>query len=160
MNEIPPETSVFVDTNILIYSISNHPIYGQWCDDLFDRISKGDLRGSISVIILNELLHKLMIGEIAQKYGLKPEQVILRIKRDRTILKSLHAYEIVEDVVQNYNLSILSVNVETFKLAHEYMQDYRLLSNDALHLAVMTQLEISDLVTNDKDFESIHTLRI
>lgn len=76
MSEIPQAIYVFVDTNILIYSVSSHPIYGQWCDELFDRISKGELRGSISVIILNELLHKLMIGEIAQKYSLKPEQVI------------------------------------------------------------------------------------
>ena len=118
------------------------------------------MTGFISVIVLNELLHKLMIGEIAQKCILKPEQVISRVKRDRTIMEHLQAYEIVEDVVQNYNLSILPVAVESFKLACKFMQEYRLLSNDAHHLAVMKQFEILDLVTNDKDFDSVSTLRI
>ena len=38
MSEIPLDRHVFIDTNILIYSISSHPTYGQWCDGLFDRI--------------------------------------------------------------------------------------------------------------------------
>lgn len=76
------------------------------------------------------------------------------------MMENLQAYEIVEDVVQNYNLSIIPINMDTFKLAHKCMQDYLLLSNDALHLAAMRQFEISDLVTNDKDFDSIPKLRI
>jgi predicted nucleic acid-binding protein len=45
-------------------------------------------------------------------------------------------------------------------MAYQFMQDYRLLSNDALHLAVMKQNEILDIVTNDKDFELITNIKV
>jgi predicted nucleic acid-binding protein len=89
MSDIPIDRLVFVDTNILLYSIGSHPLHGLWCDQLFDAISIGKSKGYISVIVLNELLHKLIIGEIAQKYNLKPEHVISHLKRNRAMLHDL-----------------------------------------------------------------------
>ncbi len=87
--------SLFVDTNILLYAITEHPRFGSWCDSLLNRIQRGELNGYISVIVLNELVHKLIIGEIAQKVELKPGQVVRYLKRHRGVLKNLEAYGIV-----------------------------------------------------------------
>jgi predicted nucleic acid-binding protein len=45
-------------------------------------------------------------------------------------------------------------------LALKFIQQYRIFSNDALHLAVMNQFEISDLASNDKDFDPISDIKI
>jgi len=125
-----------------------------------DCIIKGEITGYVSVIVLNELLHKLIIGEIAQKYDLKPKQVLLRIKQDRTMFEELQAYEVIDDVIKNYGLKILPVSTKSFKLAIKFIQEFRLLTNDALHLAVMNQFEIADIASNDSDFDPIRIIKI
>ena len=53
MNQVPSGTHLFLDTNILLYAIAEHPRLGPWCDTLLDRIRQGDVAGYISVIVLN-----------------------------------------------------------------------------------------------------------
>lgn len=113
-----------------------------------------------SLIVLNELIHKLIIGEVAQKTRLKPSQVIQYLKRHRKVLEDLEAYEILAEVETAYGLVILEATPETFLTARQLMQAYRLLSNDALHLAVMQKAGLRDLATNDADFDSIEALRL
>ncbi len=160
MTRIPAGTKLFVDTNIFLYSISSHPVHGPWCDALFLRIARGELEGYISVIVLNELLHKLLIAEIAQKYNIPPEQVAPLLKAKRNSYSGLQSFEVIDDVMLNYNLSILPVNVESFKLTCHLMQEHVILSNDAWHLSLMQQSGITNLVTNDKDFDRIRTIQV
>jgi len=98
MNQVPSGSRLFLDTNILLYAITEHPRFGPWCDALLDRIRQEDVAGYISVIVLNELIHKLIIGEVAQKAGLKPGQVIQYLKRHRKVLEDLEAYEVLAEV--------------------------------------------------------------
>jgi len=77
---IPPDSQVFIDTNILLYSISEHNRFAEWCDELLDRIIKKELKGFISIIVLNELIHKLIIGEISQKKGIEPKYVVRQLR--------------------------------------------------------------------------------
>ena len=160
MNSIPAGSRVFLDTNILLYAIAEHPRFGFWCDGLLDRIHRGELAGHVSVIVLNELVHKLMIGEVAQKTGLKPGQVIPYVKRQSEILETLEAYEIVAQVEASYGLRILGVTSDSFQTARRLMQTHRLLSNDALHLAVMYEAGVRDLVTGDADFDGIEGIQV
>jgi predicted nucleic acid-binding protein len=112
------------------------------------------------VIVLNELVHKLIIGEVAQKMGLKPGQVIRYLKRHGEILETLEAYEVAAEVETSYGLTILGVTAETFSTARRLMQIHRLLSNDALHLAVMQEAKIWNLVTNDTDFDKVEGIQV
>lgn len=87
MNDIPTDSQIFLDTNILLYAIAEHPRFGPWCDTLLDRIQRGELVGHVSVIVLNELVHKLIVGEVAQKAELKPGQVVQYLKGHREMLE-------------------------------------------------------------------------
>jgi predicted nucleic acid-binding protein len=89
MMEIPSHSQVFLDTNILLYAITEQPRFGPWCNDLLDRIHGGHVKGHISVIVLNELIHKLVIGEVAEKIGLKPGQVVQHLKHNPEELEKL-----------------------------------------------------------------------
>ena len=160
MSNIPTESQVFLDTNVLLYAITEHPRFGLWCDALLDRIQRGEVVGYISVVVLNEFIHKLIIGEIAQKVGLKPDRVVQYLKRHREILGTLEAYEVAAEVQTSYSLVILGVTAETCLLARRLMQVHQLLSNDAFHLAVMQETGIQDLVTNDTDFDGIEGLQV
>lgn len=43
MNDIPKHSKVFVDTNILLYALTDHLRFGAWSNTLLDRIHRGDL---------------------------------------------------------------------------------------------------------------------
>ena len=76
------------------------------------------------------------------------------------MLTDLAAYEVVEDVEKNYGFQMAGVGVETFAVARALMREHRLLSNDALHLAVMQIEAITDLVTNDRNFDRVVGIRV
>ncbi len=76
------------------------------------------------------------------------------------MLDALEAYQVVAEVETNYNLAILGVAAETFAEARRLMQAHRLLSNDALHLAVMQEADIRNLVTNDADYDGIEGIQV
>jgi predicted nucleic acid-binding protein len=75
MPSIPTGRRVFLDTNVLLYAVTEHPGYGKWADVLPDRIRNNRVEGVISVIVLNELLHQLAIGEVSQREELHPSLV-------------------------------------------------------------------------------------
>jgi len=157
---IPSHSQVFLDTNILLYAVTDHPRFGQWCNMLLDRIHRGDMTGHVSAIVLNEFIYKLIIGEVAQKTGLKPGQVIQHLKRKPEALEKLEAYAIVDEVDTGYDLIILEVTADIFRMARRFIQAHRLMSNDALHLAVMQKSNLQNLVTNDSDFDGIEGVHV
>ena len=160
MIEISSHSKVFLDTNILLYAVTDHPRFGQWCNTLLDRIHRGDVTGYVSAVVLNEFIHKLIIGEVAQKTGLKPGQVIQYLKRKPEALEELETYAIVDEVDARYDLIILEVTADIFRMARRLMQAYRLMSNDALHLAVIQKSNLQNLATNDSDFDGIEGVHV
>ena len=160
MSPVPTGGRVFVDANVLLYAVTEHPVYGEWANTLLDRISRGEVEGVVSVIVLNELLHQLVIGEVSHKQGIRPFQAVRYIKEHPDVLSDLVAYEVVEDVEKNYGLRVVEIGVEAFALARTLMREHRLLSNDALHLAVMQIEAMTDLVTNDRDFDRVAGIKV
>lgn len=79
--EIPSGLEFYIDTNYFLYYITEHPKYINWCENFFDRINAGELKGVISIVVLNELLHKLIIGEIAETKNINTFSVIKYIKK-------------------------------------------------------------------------------
>lgn len=46
MSSVPTKCRVFVDTNVLLYAVTEHPVYGEWANTLLDRISRGEIEGT------------------------------------------------------------------------------------------------------------------
>ena len=115
--QVPSGLEIFIDTNFFIYSITVHPHYGAWCEKFLERVKSGDIKGRISVIVLNELMHKLIVGEIAEKKNIKPFSAVSYIKKNPDVLENLKAYEIVEEVASDYNVTIIDIKKIFFWLA-------------------------------------------
>jgi len=160
LEDIPDNSAVFVDANILLYDISGHSIYGNSCKGFLRRGKKGEIKGITSIIVLNEVLHKLVLGEVAEERGLRLYQVIDIIKQNPEILKDLRTYEVMDKIESASNLSILKAMPQNFTMARRLMKEHSLLSNDALHLAVMKENNLINLASNDSDFERVEWIRV
>ncbi len=158
LDRVPQESKFFIDTNIFLYDITDHPEFGQITKGFLKKIEFGIIQGKTSVIVLNELLHKLVIGEIAEKYNLKLFQVPAILKQNPTILSSLKSYELVNKIELIPNLEILSITKEIFSLAKSYMIKYNLMTNDAIIAATCNINGVSNIATNNGDFDRIDFL--
>jgi hypothetical protein len=46
MLSVPIGCRVFMDTNVLLYAVTEHPGYGKWADALLDRIRSNEIEGT------------------------------------------------------------------------------------------------------------------
>ena len=60
----------------------------------------------------------------------------------------------------NSNVVILSVNFEVLKTARELSEKHDLLLSDAIHAATCKIYAISDMATNDADFDRVDFIRV
>lgn len=158
LDRVFPESKIFIDTNIFLYDITYHSEFGLTIKNFLKNIELGLFQGKTSIIVLNELLHKLVIGEIAEKYKLKLFQVPAFIKQDPTILSNLKSYELINKIELIPNLEIISITKDIFNLAKTYMIKYNLMTNDAIIAATCNIHNISNIATNDGDFGRVDFL--
>jgi len=70
----------------------------------------------------------------------------------------LKSYELVNKIELIPNLEIISITKEIFSLAKSYMVKYNLMTNDAIIVATCNINGISNIGTNDGDFDRVDFL--
>ena len=160
LEAIQNNTKVFIDTNILLYDITGHPTHGKPCKRFLKKIENIEIEGSTSVVVLNELLHKLILGEVSKKKGLTLPQSMGYIKKNPDVITSLKAYDFLDKIECMQNLKIMELTPAIFTFARGYMKKYKLMSNDAVHVATCKVHNIENIATNDRDFKRIDFLKV
>ena len=75
-------------------------------------------------------------------------------------MDSTKAWAAVEKIKHINNLKIVGIDESVFDLALQYSKKYGLLSNDALHLAIMKQEGVAAMASNDRDFSGVKWIQI
>jgi predicted nucleic acid-binding protein len=60
---ILPGMTVFFDSNTFVYHFNNHATLGPPCEQLLERVRKGEIEGVTSSHVLSETAHRLMAEE-------------------------------------------------------------------------------------------------
>lgn len=116
----------FVDTNILIYTATNHPKFGETAKHILERIEKGE-EAVTSTLVLCEVAWVL---EAMGKQGdIKP-----------TLEKTL-SYKSLE--VMGFDQDDLLVGANNMRL---YGIDF----NDGINIAIMTKIGVYEAYSNDR----------
>jgi len=103
------------------------------CNVFLTRIESGSYNGITSTLVLNEVLHKLIVAEAAKIYRLHSEQNAV---------------------------NICSFDETALDMAVDLSNRHGLLISDASHLAVMKAQGITNIATNDSDFERVNGIDI
>ncbi len=64
-------------------------------------------------------------------------------------------HQIIPSLISSFNLKIISPGIDTIVKSQQWKRIYGFLSNDALSLQVMHELNIKYLASNDLDFEVV-----
>lgn len=155
--EVPSGSKIFVDTNILTYHLLKDPIYGAICKQFIERVENGDIAGFVSPVVISETTYNFIKAYIVRKYGVKPGDVVSVLKAKPEIIREVDTDKISElfEIFTMLSISDLEV-AETYRA----IKNYNLLPNDAFHVAVMKKHGISNIATNDRDFERIDWIEV
>lgn len=153
--DLPASAAVFVDANTLVYHFEPHPQFGPACTDLLERIENGELDGFISSHLVTEMAHRLMTLEACATFGWPFAGIAQRLKRDPARVQSLVRFRQAVQEVPGLGIQNLSIPPALLDAGAAVSQQFGLLSNDALAVAVMEQNGLTNLASNDADFDRV-----
>jgi predicted nucleic acid-binding protein len=155
LDQLPTGTRVLLDSNILVYHFQPHPTFGPNCHRLIERIEKHDMEGFTSTSLLGELAHRLMVIEASALPSLKAGKVLSHLKQQPTVVQQLSHFQQAIDAVLQSKIQVLTIPALLISEAARLSKQHGLLTNDALILALMQHLNLTDLASHDADFDRV-----
>ena len=152
---LPRGALVFVDANAFVYHFTAHPVFGPASRDLLKRIETGELLASTSTHVVAECMHCLMTIEATTRFGWTQGKVIKRLRQHPDAVKQLGEFQAAHTRLRHSPLQIMAVTPSILDAAVSISQQLGLLTNDALLLACMQAHGLSNLASNDADFDRV-----
>ncbi|HVA13153.1 MAG TPA: PIN domain-containing protein [Stellaceae bacterium] len=134
LRSLPKAALLLVDTPPIIYFLEGHPQLAQRFTPLFEAQSSGDLRLAVTTITVAEVLTGAM----------QPGNEVLA-RRYRTVLESWQIVDLTIDIAES---------------AARLRASLRLKLPDAIQVASALAINAAALVTYDRDFARIRSLRV
>lgn len=132
---------IYLDTNIIIYAIENHPKYGKACAKILLDIQNEKLNASSSLLVLVETINVLSkINRVLKAEG----------KKQLNIRDNINA-------VLSLPITWLDINFPAIKRASEY--DYAVTGVDYVHIATMEINGIRKIVSADEELDKVDIIK-
>lgn len=129
IDKIPSNSSIFIDSNIFIYHFLG---ISESCTNFLEKIELGDSDGYTSTVVLAEVLHRLMIAEAVEIYGIEPKKAVKHLKQNPELIPKLEKCETAINNIPEFKVKILTVTVESIFQSRSLRKDYGVMTNDWL----------------------------
>jgi len=139
----------------LVYHFAADPQFGPPCTDLVKRIERKEVRGFVSTHVLSDVAHRLMTVEAILLFGWPVASIAQRLRRNHAEIAKLTRFRQAVDEVSLLGIQFLPVTLPQVSAAAAISQQYELLSGDALIVAVMQVHSLTNLASNDADFDRV-----
>lgn len=108
IKSLPAGEDVLIDTNIIIYHLSN---LSSECQEFLRRIARSELNGFVTTVILAELLHRRMMAEALMKGIISPGQPVKKLKAQSHLIQQLTDYITDVETLLRLPLKVVEVTV-------------------------------------------------
>jgi predicted nucleic acid-binding protein len=157
--DLLPGDAVFVDANTFSYHFEPHPRWGPPCSDLLRRIENQELVGFTSTHVLSEVSHRLMTIQASALLGWPFAGIGNRLRTNPAEVQKLTAFRQAIDKGLQSRIQVLTIPPALLATAAAVCQQIGLLTNDGLIVAVMQANGLTNLASNDTDFDRVPGLR-
>jgi len=158
--DLPAGTEFFVDSNILYYALVPTPRLSDACLTLLDRAIAGRLRLLVSIPVLSDVIHKVMISEASQLAGRDRAGMVGFLGKHPEYITRLVQYPLALERLKVVPMTVLPLDEPRLRTAAQIAVNHGIFTNDAMIVALMQRNGLSHLVTNDGDFDGIPGLKI
>jgi len=152
---VPSGAALFLDANTLIYHFTNDPSYGAACTQLLKRVELGDLHGFTSAHGVADVAHRLMTLEAIALKGWPAAGIAARLRKHHGEISTLSVYRQAIARIPLLGIQVVAITQALVEHATRLSQQHQLLTGDALILAVMQANALTNLASNDADFDRV-----
>jgi predicted nucleic acid-binding protein len=154
-DDIAAGQSIFLDANTFLYYFTAHFRYGTACQKLLSRIENKDIAGFTSAHVLTEVIHRLMTIEACQRFGWPANGIARRLRRQPAEVQQLARSRQAVDEITLIGIDVLPIAKAQVSLAPDVSRQTGLLCGDAMVVAVMQANGITNLASEDRDFDRV-----
>jgi len=130
----------YIDTNIFVYAIENHPKYGKSCKKILEDIESEKLKVSASMLVLVELINVITkLNKILKREG----------------KKSLNLRNNIEAIL-SIPITWIDLDFLIIEKASDY--DYDINGVDYVHIATMEVNSVGQIISADTDLDKVKTI--
>jgi predicted nucleic acid-binding protein len=128
---------IYLDTNVIIYAIENHPKYGNKCKEILNDTQSEKFKAYCSVLVLIEMINVLT----------KINKALRNAKQ-----KELDIRENI-DAVLSLPITWVDTSFPIIQRAAEYR--YGISGIDYIHIATMELNGVNKIISADTDFDEV-----
>jgi predicted nucleic acid-binding protein len=132
---------IYLDTNIIVYAIENHPQYGRPCTAILEAVEAKRVEVCASVLVLIELVNVLV----------KINRLLSKAK------KSL--VKIVDSVDAVLSLPVVWFDLDPVVIRHAAQYTFNTVGIDYFHVASMELHSVSEILSADQELDQIPFIR-
>jgi predicted nucleic acid-binding protein len=158
--DLPDGDRCFVDAKIFYYHFVETPPLSEPCVKFLERAARGQLVLHTSVHILSEAIHKVMLFEAATVFGQTRTNLVNWLRRHQDRITELSEFRQAAGELAGMGLSLLPADAALLAEAATLSAQLGLLTNDATIVALMHRHALTNLVTNDDDFDAVPGLTV
>jgi predicted nucleic acid-binding protein len=158
--DLPDGARCFVDANIFYYHFVNTPPLSNPCATFLERAANGTIEVYTSLHVLSEAIHKVMLAEAEAKFGRNRAGLANWLQRNQQRISELSKFPQAAGGLASMALSLLPTDAALLVEAATLSAQLGLLTNDALIVALMRRHGLTNLVTNDDDFDAVPGLTV
>jgi len=129
----------YLDTNIIIYAIENHPKYGKACKKILLDVESSKLKVCSSMLVLVETIN-----------------VLTKINRTLEDKEKLDVRSNI-DAILSLPIVWLDLNFFVIKRAAEY--EYKISGVDYIHIASMELNSVTKIISADKELNKVDFIK-
>lgn len=127
----------YVDTNILIYAIENHPKYGKSCKAILEDVQNGIIKAEASLLVLIESINVL-------------NKINKELRKSKE--KELNVSEMIT-AIESIRINWLDINFLIIERASSYT--YTINPIDYLHISTMELNSVTQIISADEGFDKV-----
>ncbi len=128
---------MFIDANVFIIASLGRDVRAERCQDFIRKIESGEQHAITSVLVLDEVLRAITL-----RYDNKEK-----------------SEAIVRKIAATQNLTVCDITLAHLLDSLSYVRSDTLDPHDALHAAIMKAQGVSTILSYDKDFERLKSVK-
>jgi predicted nucleic acid-binding protein len=157
IEQVPSGRRIFLDATVFIYHFCR--VSGQ-CRQLLERCERGEILGVTSVVVMNEVMHRLMMAEAVRGGHATPGKVVRKLRERPEVVRALHEYRRDVECIPRWGVQVLPLDLGRCLRSTAVCAKTGLLTNDSIIVATMRDAGVTAIATADRDFERVDGLQV
>jgi len=155
LEQIPPQTRVFVDAPIFIYHFTG---VSEECRRFLERCESAELDALTSSVVVAEVAHRLMMVEAVAEGRISPKNVAKKLRGRPDLVRRLQRYQVQVEKIPLMSVEVVAVDSGTTLRSARVRSEHGLQVNDSLVLTSALDHGATALASSDRDFEPVSEL--